>query len=240
MGKAEVEKLKEKMKKTKPSEKGARPSTSDSPDVHDGQKTLQEKQAVAEEMIVDAKVYDVENMREQTLDKGYRHDLIVPGVINIPPTVQAERMKMGQHPITGEPWTKEEEKRYKEDAARAIEDHALAVKKSEQKMSQEQATSIQPVPHIPAAHMTDDQRRAMQESQDRGESPVMQARARDEATPERRASKRLAMEKDKAKELDPKFDPEVERELRRDLGEEDVDDEKDPDEVEEDLNKNKK
>lgn len=155
-------------------------------DVAAGPKSIPEKQGIAEDIIADAKARDVEDSREET-SGDERHDLVIPTMPNIPPTIVQERLRNNQNPATGEPWTREEKMNFDKQTEQARQDHARAVKESEERMREERtaaATPIQPVPHVPNVFLTDAQKKAMQESQDRGEGPIAQAAARDQHHPD--------------------------------------------------------
>lgn len=257
MGVEDLKKLKEKMRTDQttnvPADGGsfagandpARPQNRDvelqqSGGAASGQKSISEKTAVAEEKIAAAKAEDVENTREATTDKGNRHDLIVGGIANIPPTIQAERMKMGQHPITGEPWTPQEHREYHDNIEKDRIAIAKSVKESEDRMRKDVANPpLQPISHVPTAFLTQAQRDAMQKSQDAGDSPARQAQNRDMMHPDevgRREGAQTMLEND-----DNDIDQELEdQELNADEDEDDDDDsdpEPDPDELEESLSK---
>ena len=96
-----------------------------------GIKTMPEKQRIAEEVTQQAKDTDVTDMREETTDKGYRHDMVIPQNPTIPPTIVMEREKAGLHPETGLAEDRaDRDKRHKEEA-KAMEDHKAAVEKFE-------------------------------------------------------------------------------------------------------------
>ena len=155
----------------------------------EGAKSLRERQDVAEEKIRRAKAEDQEDTREET-SGDERHDLVWGKEINIPPSIEAERLRNGQNPETGAPWSREDRMRYDKEQEQARQAHAKAVRESERQMRKEQAEApLQPVSHIPASQMTEEQKKAMQEAQDSGKGPVAQARARDEAGPEARGKR---------------------------------------------------
>ena len=123
------------------------PSTDDPESIRKtlGIKTMPEKQRVAEEVTQRAKDEDVTDMREETTDKGYRHDMVIPQNPTIPPTMVAEREKAGLHPETGLAEPPEDRKRRREEEAQAMEDHKAAVKEfnvDEFKKEQEKATQL--------------------------------------------------------------------------------------------------
>ena len=110
-----------------------------------GIKTMPEKQRVAEDVTQRAKDEDVTDMREETTDKGYRHDMVIPQNPTIPPSIVMEREKAGLHPETGlaEP-PADREKRHKEEA-QAVETHKKAVENFDVekfKKDQEKATQL--------------------------------------------------------------------------------------------------
>lgn len=209
-----------------------------------GIKTLPEKQSIAEELAARGKAMDVEDTREETTDRNARHDLVAGKELNIPPTIQAERMKMGLHPMTGDPWTVEDRRAYERELDRSRVDHAAAVRESEVRMQKDQAAParIQPVPHVPTTFLTTEQRRAQQEAQDAGESPVNQARARDDNHPDivgrQIGDKRTAMTDQQRQREEAGVDEDIERQEVEGVDDVDEEDnEPDPDEVEADLNK---
>ena len=212
-------------------------------DVAAGPKDLPTKTRISEEVIARAKALDVEDTREET-SGDERHDLVIGKELNIPPSIVQERIRLGQNPATGEPWTKEEQLNYKKSQEEAVEKHAKAVKESEQLRQKEEQeknkSESQPVSHVPTNFLTEGQRKAMQEAQDSGKGPLAQARARDAAAPGeagRREAEQNMTERDKRRE-DEGFDPEIER---QELGEgngdsdENDDDKRDADLVESDL-----
>lgn len=141
------------------------------------------KVPTAEEKTRKAKAEDVEDTREET-SGDERHDLVTATEPNIPPSIVQERLRNGQNPATGEPWTREERMRYDRQNEQIRQIHARAVRESEEKMRKEAAENapgapIQPVVHTPTAHLTQGQRAAMQKAQDSGKGPVAQAAARD-------------------------------------------------------------
>lgn len=202
-----------------------------------GKKSLSEKDEVAKDIIAEAKTRDVEDSREET-SGDERHDLVSGKEINIPPSIVQERLKMGQHPDTGEPWTRQEEKAWRDDQENARVLHQKAVAEAEQKMRDDAAappTAIQPVGHVPISQLTRRQKAEMQASQDAGDSPVRQAQIRDANHPDT-LGRSMAMDKTKApQQNEAEIDPELER--REVEGEEENDLTRDPDEVEDELNK---
>jgi len=210
-------------------------------DVAAGPKTIFEKQSVAEQLIIDAKVKDVEDTREETSGKE-RHDLVAGKETNIPPSIVQERLACGKNPDTAEPWTKEDRERYDRENERAVEEHARAVKESEDRMRKDQAEKpIQPVTHIPISQLTEGQKKAMQESQDRGDSPVVQARERDQNAPTeigRRKAEAKQMNENQRK--DSGVDEDIERKELDRSDDEDNDREKDPDEIQAELDEKRR
>jgi hypothetical protein len=93
-----------------------------------GIKTMPEKQPIAEEVTQHAKDTDVTDLREETTDKGYRHDMVIPQNPTIPPTIAAEREKAGLHPETG----LAEDRSEREQRHREAEDAATKHKKAEE------------------------------------------------------------------------------------------------------------
>ena len=152
-----------------------------------GVKSLHAKQVVAEQKTAEAKAYDVEDMREET--SGYeRFDNVTGKELNIPPSIIQERLKNNQNPSTGQGWSQEERRNYNKAVEQERQQHAKAVKESEDRMRKEEAekntTQRQPTSHVPDAFLTDRQREEMQKVQDSGGGPVAQARARDANSPE--------------------------------------------------------
>jgi hypothetical protein len=211
-------------------------------DVAAGPKDLPTKAVISEERTARAKAEDVEDMREETSGTE-RFDLVIPKELNIPPTIAQERLRLGQNPATGEPWTKIEQEQYKRAQEESAEKHSKAVRESEllrQKEEQEKTSSeSQPASHVPTGFLTEGQKKAMQEAQDSGKGPLAQARARDAAAPGeagRREAEKNMTDRDKRREEEG-FDAELER---KELGEEesndkDSDEERDADLVESDL-----
>jgi hypothetical protein len=212
-------------------------------DVAAGPKDLPTKTRISEELTAKAKALDVEDTREET-SGDERHDLVIGKELNIPPTIVQERLRLGQNPATGEPWSKEEQLAYKKSQEDAVEKHSKAVKESEQLRQKEEAeknkTEAQPVSHVPTNFLTERQREDMQKAQDSGKGPYAQARARDAAAPGeagRREAENNMTERDKRREEEG-FDPEIERqELGEGNGDSDEsdDDKRDADLVESDL-----
>lgn len=205
--------------------------------VPSGQKSLPEKQAVAEGVIAKAKAEDVEDTREETTDKGVRHDLVIPTPPNIPPSIVAERLKLHLNPVTGEPWSAEERQNYLQQQEDERVAHAAAVKESEERMRRDTAVppAMQPIPHVPTNFLTDRQLEAMQEAQDAGESPVRQAQARDANHPDeigRREGVRR-MEQERRRLQEEEMDEDIER---AEVEGEEEEEEEDPEDVERDLN----
>jgi len=93
-----------------------------------GIKTMPEKQRVAEEVTQRAKDDDVTDMREETTDKGYRHDMVIPQNPTIPPSIVMEREKAGLHPDTGLAEDKADRDRRHKEAEEAVKKHEQAVK----------------------------------------------------------------------------------------------------------------
>lgn len=116
------------------------PSTDDPESIRKtlGIKTMPEKQRVAEEVTQRAKDEDVTDLREETTDKGYRHDMVIPQNPTIPPTIVAEREKAGLHPETGLAEPPADRKRRHEEEAKAMEDHKAAVEEFEKRPKAEQ------------------------------------------------------------------------------------------------------
>lgn len=255
---SEVDKLKQKLEKSKSTPKpsadsGSMSGSADDPrgrgtkakDDSSGAASMPQKQAAAEVRNAEAKVMHTENIREQTTGDE-RFDQAVAGVPNIPPTIVAERLKMQQNPVTGEPWTKSEHDRYLKEQEHAREVHAKAVKESDERRAKEVATPApQPIPHVPVSTLTEGQKKAMQDSQDRGDGPVAQAKARDANSPEeigrRKAEANQMTDKDKQRE-NAGVDKDLER---KELGERTSDEEttgeeeQDADDVQRDLDENK-
>lgn len=152
-----------------------------------GSVTGEHKVKLTEELNKRAVEEDQEDTREET--SGYeRHDLVIAKELNIPPSIVQERLRNNQNPATGEGWSKEERLKYDKDAEQARQKHLKAVRDAEQKMREDMAAApgqMQPVAYVPDAHLTDEQRKAQQKAQDSGASAVGQARARDEASPEK-------------------------------------------------------
>lgn len=200
-------------------------------------KTTPEKQAIAEQIVADAKVNDVADSREETSGTE-RHDLVDTFSPNIPPTIVQERLKMGQHPDTGEPWTRAEEKEWRRANEDARVQHQRAVAEQEEKMRADQSgppPAIQPVTHVPISQLTERQKQEMQASQDAGASPVMQARVRDANHPDNLGRSMAMADQNR----NPEVDPDLERaEVEGLVDENDTPErEPDPDEVEADMNK---
>lgn len=210
-------------------------------DVAAGPKSIVEKQAVAEEKIAEAKAKDTEDTREET-SGDERHDLIAGKELNIPPTIIAERLRNGQNPSTGEPWTREERMAYDREQEQARQRHARAVRESEDRMRKDQAEAqIQPVTHIPVNQLTDRQKKAMQSAQDSGKGAIAQATARDQNSPEelgRREATQMTEQEKRRNEAGVTEDVERE-ELDRAAEEDNGDEEKDADEVQAELDKNR-
>lgn len=145
------------------------------------------KVKMTEELNKRAVEEDQEDTREES--SGYeRHDLVIAKELNIPPSIVQERLRNGQNPATGEGWSKEDRRKYDQMAEQARQKHLKAVHDAEQKMREDMASApeqLQPVQYVPDAHLTDEQRKAQQKAQDSGASAVGQARARDEASPEK-------------------------------------------------------
>ena len=214
-------------------------------DVAAGPKSLAEKRQVAEQVIEDAKVRDVEDTREETSGTE-RHDLVIPSELNIPPTIVQERLRMGQNPSTGEPWTREERMEYDRNVEQSRQDHARAVRESEERMRQEQAeakTPIQPVSHVPVSQLTEGQRKSMQEAQDSGKGAIAQAAARDNSSPDaigRRQAEEQMTRHDQQRE-DVGVDEDIEKEeLGEDVEDTEEDTDKDPDQVQAELDQERK
>lgn len=158
----------------------------------------------------------------------------------IPPTVVAERLKNGQNPNTGEPWTREERIRYDRQTEQARQEHARAVRLAEEKSRREAVEVLepaQPVVHTPTAQLTQDQKKAMQDAQDAGKGPIGQARARDAAHPD--VAGRLQAEADMTQHEKDRENAGVDEETEKvelDRVEEAVDElEKDADDVQKEL-----
>lgn len=207
--------------------------------MREGIKTVSEKDAVAKEIIARAKAEDVEDSREET-SGDERHDSVVPSFPNIPPSIQQERMRMGQHPITGEPWTHSERRAYERELEDGRIRHAMAVREAENKMRADIGAppALQPILNVPTSHLTPEQKEAMQRVQDEGGSPAAVNRARDENHPDE-IGRRLGdeqMTKHEAEREEAGIDEDIER---QELGEEDeeVEVEEDPSEVEAELDK---
>jgi hypothetical protein len=211
-------------------------------DVAAGPKTIQEKQAIAERLIIDAKVKDVEDTREET-SGAERHDLLAGKETNIPPSIVQERLACGKNPETAEPWTKEDRERYDRENERAVEEHARAVKESEDRMRKDQAEKpIQPVTHVPISQLTATQKKAMQEAQDRGDSPVVQARERDQNSPEEIGRRKAeAKQMNDQQRRDSGVDEDIEKaELERSNDDNGNDAEKDADEIQAELDEKRR
>lgn len=212
-----------------------------------GKKSMIEKSNVSEAKVASAKAEDVEDMREESTDSHKaRHDMVIPDNPDIPPTIQQERIRMGQHPITGEPWTQGERRTYEKSIEQGRINHAAAVRESEERMRRDQTnpTPIQPITHTPTSFLTDAQKEAMQQEQDAGSSPARQAQARDANHPDAAGralgEKRLKAMTDREKQRDEAgVDEDIEnQELGEEVDDDDDDDvEQDADEVEDDLNK---
>lgn len=183
-------------------------------------RTYAQKVEMAEKITALAKAQDLEDTREES--SGYeRHDLLSGGKeLNIPPTIWQERLRNGQNPETGQPWSREQRMEFDKNQEQARQEHAKNVRKSELQMREElagrqQLPPFQPVSHVPYNFLTDAQRKAMQEAQDSGGGVVGQADARDKAA-------------------DTYIDPEVEEgmleEIRSESGEDVEDDDDSTDE----------
>lgn len=152
-------------------------------------RTYQQKVEMAEQFTALAKAQDLEDTREES--SGYeRHDLLSGGKeLNIPPTIWQERLRNGQNPETGQPWSREQRMEFDKNQEQARQEHAKNVRKSELQMREElagrqQLPPFQPVSHVAYNFLTDAQRKAMQEVQDAGGGVVAQATARDMAAPD--------------------------------------------------------
>jgi len=216
-------------------------------DVAAGPKSLHEKTKVAEDVIATAKARDVEDTREET-SGDERHDLVIGKELNIPPTIMQERLRLGQNPATGEPWSKDERMRYDREQEQSRQAHAKAVRESEIRMRDEKLeadrnrTNNQPVSHVPVNQLTADQLKAMQEAQDAGKGPAAQAAARDAAGPDERGRREAEMAADRHRT--DRENAGVDEDLeKKELGEDtDTDDEtdegdKDPDQIEAELDR---
>lgn len=215
-------------------------------DVASGVKSFSERQKVAEEKTAAAKAGDQEDTREET-SGDERHDLVSGKELNIPPSIVQERLRNGQNPSTGEPWTREERMAYDRSVEQSRQVHAKAVRESEEKMRREQAEKaapVQPATHIPVSQLTEGQKKAMQEAQDAGKSPIAQAAARDANSPEevgRREAERDMENEQQKDDLKSGVDTEVEQsELEKNDGEKGTDEAQDADEVQKDLDEHQK
>lgn len=248
---AEVEKLKKRMANSPADSKASGFKSVEGKtekDIAAGTKTGPEKAAVAEEKTSDARAMDVEDSREETSGTE-RHDLVIPAEPNIPPTVVQERLRNGQNPATGEPWTREERIRWDRQNEQARQIHARAEREAAKKAADEKAETppeTQPVPHVPVSQLTERQKKAMQDAQNAGKGPVAQAAARDYNSPEE-IGKREAdamTDKDKTRE-DAGVDKDLERQELGETGtdpsdvdaETEVEGKKDADEVQADLDR---
>lgn len=212
-------------------------------DVASGVKSFSERQKVAEEKVAAAKAGDQEDTREET-SGDERHDLVSGKELNIPPSIVQERLRNGQNPSTGEPWTREDRMAYDRSVEQARQIHAKAVRESEERMRREATeanTPIQPTPHVPTSFLTQGQKEAMQKAQDEGKGAVAQARARDANDPDAlgRAEAERDMAEQEKKDLASGVDSEVEQ---SELDKNDADtvageDGQDADEVQKDLDK---
>lgn len=233
MADSKMDKLKSKLTSAKQTQKPGEPSAEKT-----GILSGPSKMPAVEEKIKKAKEEDVEDTREET-SGDERHDLIIPTEPNIPPSIVQERLRNGQNPATGEPWTRQDRIRYDKQNEQVRQIHARAVRESEDTMRREAAENapgaqIQPVTHIPTAHLTPGQRVAMQKAQDSGKGPVAQAATRDQNHPdeigrrqaeadmtnrEQRTGVDEEVEKDELKRREV-----LEDEQREDESEEDADD----------------
>jgi hypothetical protein len=100
---------------------------------------------------------------------------------------------------------------------------------------------IQPVTHVPISQLTETQKKAMQAAQDRGDSPVVQARERDQNSPEeigRRKAEANRMNDQQRK--DSGVDEDIERKELDRSEDEDNDREKDADEIQAELDEKRR
>ena len=234
----EVDKLRQRMANATP--KATVGATGKDREVAAGPRSTADRQEAAEEKIAKAKRDDVEDTRVET-SGDERHDLITAMNPNIPPSIVTERLKLGQDPATGEPWSREERARYDRENERALEQHAKAVRESEIQMQKDQqgpTPAIQPVPHVPVSQLTEAQKKAMQDAQNSGKGAIAQAKARDANSPEELGKAKANQMTQREKETG--VDEDIEQQELDKADDTPAEEKKDADEVQEELDEARK